>query len=286
MAVCLASYHCHDRLVALQYRRPRVLGTGSRSARHIGTGHHAALHEPLGSLRCRHRRGSLDLYLREIGAARLWCRREPAGQYHYAQPAGGYRTWCPVSYIPRPHTLLLRRQRGHYPLRPRLYADNTRGQCRDPHVSGYERRAAVGKQATTGYERHHLHGGDEHTARRALHLGLRLGHTRCGVGHGNLADDSAVLPDAHLCQQERAAPPGAWHIQTQSQSGKEYHRDRHLALPHAELRLRGGDIPQQPAGALRWRPECGCLRHSQQHSLHLRYVYHRPQPGHATHSRI
>lgn len=27
-----------------------------------------------------------------------------------------------------------------------------------------------------------------------------------------------------------------------AQSGKEYHRDRHLALPHAELRLRSGDI--------------------------------------------
>ena len=80
--------------------------------------------------------------------------------------------------VPRPDTLLLRRERCHDRLRPRIHVGDPRGQCRDAHVSGAERRAARLGQSPQGDVRHDQHGAHQHRAQPAVHLRLRLGHPR------------------------------------------------------------------------------------------------------------
>lgn len=113
--------------------------------------------------------------------------------------------------LSRPASLLLRGERRHDRLRPRLHVDHPAGQRRHAHVSGPQLGAARRGPPPQVDVRHDQHRGHQHAARPALHLRLRLGHPRRGDRHGAGADHLARLavPAALRPQRTAALPPAA-----------------------------------------------------------------------------
>jgi len=132
--------------------------------------------------------------------------------------------------IPRPDSLLLRRQRSDGRLRPRIHDHHPAGQCGDPHVLRAQRRAPRLGPPPAIHVCDHQHRHHQHGARCAFHLRLRLGHPRSRHRHGAGAGRVARMAVPHPFGQTRTAPFQPRHLPAQETHRARHHGHRHVAV--------------------------------------------------------
>ena len=201
-----------------------------RAAGHFGAGADVPADEPRRGVRLAGGRGRGDADFDALRTARLRHGPACAGQRGGAQRHHRCGVRRRGAGIPRPDSLLLRRQRSDGRLRPRIHDHHPAGQCGDPHVLRAQRRAPRLGPPPAIHVCDHQHRHHQHGARCAFHLRLRLGHPRSRHRHGAGAGRVARMAVPHPFGQTRTAPFQPRHLPAQETHRARHHGHRHVAV--------------------------------------------------------